>query len=213
VYLIQSAMVPLDRVNDIVDAQVGAGTGAAESAAPGDQGPPPAMPVPADQTNSQVVDALVADLKAEVAQRHAALAAEVTMVHETQQAQQQELLARLAADRALRDLQQATLAFVAARLVRRELAQVQKLALKHERLPERLGTYYQRFVTESCAELQPLWHRMRPDGEGLLRTVLESWATQAQADCLHAIGNGGLETMAVGREAALVQRLWEGCHA
>jgi hypothetical protein len=58
-----------------------------------------------------------------------------------------------------------------------------------------------------------LLHRIHPDGEGLLRTLLESWATAAQADCLHALENGGLETMAVGREAALMQRLGEVWHA
>jgi HK97 family phage portal protein len=217
VYLIQGAMVPLDRVNDIVDAQVGAGTGAAESAAPGDQGSPPATPAPADQTNSQVVDALVADLKAEVAQRNAAFTTELTQhqaaLLEAQQTHQAALVARLASDQAIRAVQQGTLALVAARFVRRELAQLKKWAAAPDELPTRLATFYQRVVPETCAELQPLLRHWRPDGEAALRTTLEGWATAAQADTCHALGNGGVESLAVGREEALTQRLWEACHA
>jgi hypothetical protein len=237
VYLVQGAMVPLDRLDDIVDKQV------APDPAPVASKP---QPTPNEETNAARVQAIVDDLKADVARGNEALAVELaalrqaegtdptqaavaridalaadleTQIRATARATEETILEGLGTDHVLRDWQQATIAMVAARLVRRELARLKQATGDVESAPAKLDRFYTRFSADGLDELRPWLHRLRSDPplDGAVKVALDGWATAAREQCTAALLNGGLEHLAhgwaVGREDALTRLLLEAIHA
>jgi HK97 family phage portal protein len=199
-YLVQGAMVPLDRLDDLIDARIEKAsqtdtltpTAAAEptpdvtpEAAPGrallpaapEPAPPLALPpAPAPEAESvrSVLETLVAEFRAE---------SRATGV-----------------------------SVVAGRLVRKELAQLRKRIADPTAAVMRLEKFYRRFVVEGAAELTP-WC---PNPE-TRANVLTAWADAAMRTCVVAVQmEGGLATLTRAwerdREADLRQLLLEVTH-
>jgi 23S rRNA pseudoU1915 N3-methylase RlmH len=124
--------------------------------------------------------------------------------------------ARLSTAHDLRAWQEATIAMVVGRLVRRELAHARKLASDPERASERLAAFYLRWTEDGLAELRPWLLRLSPEpalGERV-GAMLDRWSTAAQAQCTKALGGAhGLDEVVrrweIEREASLTVALME----
>jgi HK97 family phage portal protein len=205
-YLVQGAMVPLDRLDDLVDAQVRPPPAPVPPPPAEEPGPPP-EPAADDDRLLRVVE----ELRAEFVRRTAALPAALVAAlppappavlaapPDAPAAAVQALVADLRAE------SRATmLGVVAGKLVRREVAQLRKRAADPTAAIQRLEKFYQRFVGEGAAELTP-WV---PNPAA----VLTPWADAAMRSCVAAVQlPGGLETLlgawARDREADLRQLL------
>jgi len=196
-YLVQGAMVPLDRLDDLIDARIEkasqtdtltptSGTeptpDATPEAAPGRALPPAPEPVP---------PALLA-APAPVPEAESVRTVLETLVRE------------------FRAESRATgVSVVAGRLVRKECAQLRKRIADPTAAVMRLEKFYRRFVVEGAAELTP-WLPNPETRAG----VLAAWADAAMRTCVVAVQmEGGLATLSRAwerdREAELRQMLLE----
>jgi hypothetical protein len=189
-YLVQGAMVPLGRLNDLVDAQV----------RPPPTTPPPAPPEPDDDEEddeeedtaaedarmARVVGKIVEDLRAEVVRRTEALA--------TLPAAVVAALPPAPEPGPAVDWREATFALLAGKLVRRELAQLRKREADPTAAAARLEAFYQRFVGDALAELRPWLGRLpEPErAEAAAAHVIAVWADEAMQACVAALQHGGL---------------------
>jgi HK97 family phage portal protein len=130
------------------------------------------------------------------------------------------LVARMATELDLRAWQEATLAMIAGRLVRRELAQAKKLASDPTRATDRLATFYLRWVEDAMAELRPWLLRISSEAAvtGHVATMLGAWSAAAQQQCTTALGGAhGLDEVVrrweVEREASMTAGLMEAINA
>jgi HK97 family phage portal protein len=209
-YLVQGAMVPLARLDDLVDAQV--------------RPPPaPAPPEPdedeeADEDDAEadedeearmvrVVGTIVEDLRAEVVRRTEALA--------TLPAAVVAALPPAPDPGPAVDWREATFALVAGKLVRRELAQLRKREADPTAAAARLEAFYRRFIGDALAELRPWLGRLpEPErAEAAAAHVIAVWADEAMQTCVAALQRGGLGEVirrwAIDREAGLTRALME----
>jgi HK97 family phage portal protein len=208
-YLVQGAMVPLARLNDLVDAQV--------------RPPPvPVSPEPApdeddeaddeaeaeDARMARVVGKVVDDLRAEFVRRTAPLetlpAAVVAALPPAPETPSSAV-----------DWRQATFALVAGKLVRRELAQLRKREADPTAAAARLEAFYRRFVGDALAELRPWLGRLpEPErAEAAAAHIIAVWADEAMQTCVVALQTGGLGDVIrrweIDREAGLTRALME----
>src|SRR4029453_15669978 len=205
-YLVQGAMVPLARLNDLVDAQV--------------RPPPaPAPPEPDDDDEDEdteaedarmarVVGKIVEDLRAEFVRRTAPLetlpAAVVAALPPAPEMPSSSV-----------DWREATFALVAGKLVRRELAQLRKREADPTAAAARLEAFYQRLVGDAPADLRPRPGRLpEPErAEAAAAHVIAVWADEAMQTCVAALQQGGLGDVirrwAIDREAGLTRALME----
>jgi hypothetical protein len=200
-------MVPLARLNDLVDAQV--------------RPPPtPAPPEPAapaedqadaaeeDARMARVVGKIVDDLRGEVVRRTEALAslpaAVVAALPPAPEVPSSSV-----------DWREATFTLVAGKLVRRELAQLRKREADPTAAVARLEAFYGRFVGDALAELRPWLGRLpEPErAEAAAAHVIAVWADEAMQTCVAALQQGGLGDVirrwAIDREAGLTRALME----
>jgi HK97 family phage portal protein len=209
-YLVQGAMVPLARLNDLVDAQVR---------------PPPAPVRPDDDDDededneeeedtegeearmARVVGKIVDDLRAEVVRRTEALA--------TLPAAVVAALPPGPEPGPTVDWREATFALVAGKLVRRELAQLRKREADPTAAVARLERFYRRFIGDALAELRP-WLGRLPESEraeAAAAHVIAVWADEAMQTCVAALQQGGLGDVIrrweIDREAGLTRALME----
>jgi HK97 family phage portal protein len=209
VYLVPANMIPADRVDDVIDAQVRPPAPPVAPEAPAEEDEPeeeaasvrvarivevlrqeiaahrppmPALPAPLEPAAIVEPVAVILDqMRAEVAERADGTAEAIAAAAAT-------IAAGLARDDDLRAWRQATLGMIAGRVVRRELAQVRKLATDPERASERLAAFYARLVEDTTRSLRDLPEPIR----GRLGPCLEQWASDAQADALASLADGGL---------------------
>src|SRR4029453_7500330 len=206
-YLVQGAMVPLARLNDLVDAQVR---------------PPPAPSPPEpdaddeeeeapdaeDARMARVVGKIVEDLRADFVRRTDALdtlpAAVVAALPPAPEMPSSSV-----------DWREATFTLVAGKLVRRELAQLRKREADPTAAVARLEAFYRRFVGDALAELRPWLGRLpEPErAEAAAAHVIAVWADEAMQTCVAALQQGGLGDVirrwAIDREAGLTRALME----
>jgi HK97 family phage portal protein len=205
-YLVQGAMVPLARLDDLVDAQV--------------RPPPAPAPLEPDEDDedeedeedkeariARVVGKIVEDLRAEVVQRTEALT--------TLPAAVVAALPPAPEPGPTVDWREATFALVAGKLVRRELAQLRKREADPTAAAARLEAFYQRFVGDALAELRPWLGRLSEAerAEAAAAHVIAVWADEAMQTCVAALQQGGLGDVirrwAIDREAGLTRALME----
>lgn len=95
--------------------------------------------------------------------------------------------------RALLEWQYATIAFLVARMVRREVAFAKKLGADPDRADERIDAFHLRFQADALDDLRPWLTRA---GTGVadkpIGPAIESWATAARRECLEALVSGTL---------------------
>jgi HK97 family phage portal protein len=207
-YLVQGAMVPLARLDDLVDAQVRPPPAPAppEPAAP--EAPDDAEAEDEDARMARVVGKVVDDLRAEFVRRTAPLetlpAAVVAALPPAPEAPSSSV-----------DWRQATFALVAGKLVRRELAQLRKREADPTAAVARLEAFYRRFVGDALAELRPWLGRLpEPErAEAAAAHVIAVWADEAMQTCVAALQAGGLGDVIrrweIDREAGLTRALME----
>jgi HK97 family phage portal protein len=221
-YLVQGAMVPLDRLDDLVDKQV---------APPPAPAAPPANDSeakPADEDEEKaaaaslrLVGKLVADLRAEVADRTAALPAAIVAalppappppaeppdirpeVLAVMQAITTELTTTITQHRCqppptaaedLRAWREATFASLAGRFTRRELAQLRRRELDPMEVLPKLEAFYRRFVGDGLAELRPWLLRLSAPEvrEAAVTRALTAWAEAAMGTLAAAVEDQSL---------------------
>jgi HK97 family phage portal protein len=235
--MVQAAMIPLDRLDEVVDAQI---RPAPTPAAASDDG-----------ESDRALTALVDDLKADVAKRLGVTTDEVVSALKGLQAAQaarsaetntpiagvtsDELHGALAAlqgtlaatlsdslstDAALRAWQEATIASVTAGIVRRELKQLQRRAVDPAHDLERLRAFYRRLVQDGAAELHPWLARLRADLNGATETraadLMREWSTEGLTEATQALTAGTVDDLirrwAIERPPLLCRRVMEAVH-
>ena len=142
-YLVQGAMVPIDRLDDLIDDRIS--RSAVVESVDGEVVPPKQLPAPDDGEADRVAK-LAADLRAESRGQ--------------------------------------MLGVLAAKLARREIAQLRKRVADPTAAVERLEKFYRRFVTEGAGELAPWIVRPIP--------VMTECAGRAMAACVAAVQSGTL---------------------
>jgi hypothetical protein len=178
-------MVPLARLDDLVDAQV--------------RPPPtPILPEPDEDDEDEedeedeearmarVVGKIVEDLRAEVVRRTEALATlPAAVVAALPPAPEPEPTV---------DWREATFALLAGKLVRRELVQLRKRQANPTAAVARLEAFYRRFVGDALAELRPWLGRLPAveAAEAAAAQVITGWADEAMQMCVAALQQGGL---------------------
>jgi len=117
----------------------------------------------------------------------------------------EEIKARLATDAELRRVQRAAVAIATVGLVRREIANVKKLA-KDPTRAEGLTEFYERIRDDGVENLAPL------GAEDAVRARLDQWAEGAMRECAAAITEGTIGDLAtrwIGRHEAMTNGLME----
>jgi HK97 family phage portal protein len=225
IYLIPQNMIPADQADALIDA---------------DPPPPPALepaPVDDDDDDDDRTLAALGELREQIdrlalpapipdpPQKDAELAARLGQrIEESEQRIREridaagkpagELAERLATDRQLREWQQAIIATIAGRLVRREL----KAVGNPKRPAERLAAFYARFAADGVSELRPWLLRVSPDPALAARVeaLLSAWAVDARRECEEALRAGSLDVIhrrwEVDREESLTTVLMEAIH-
>ena len=209
-YLVQGAMVPLARLDELVDKQV--------APPPAPVVAPPAEPDESDEADDEdartarVIEKLVADLRVEFDRRTEAIPAAVVAALPPAP---DPLPARIALDAEFQDWREATFALIAGKLVRRELAQLRKREADPEAAAVKLKAFYDRFIGDGLAELRP-WLIRLPDAEGRAapaEALLTAWAAEAVQTCTTALAAQGLADVIrrweIDREAGLTRALLE----
>lgn len=200
IYLIPQNMIPADQAD-----QLGA------PPMPPQPSPPPAPRSLLDPPTAEaIIEPIVERLGKLVQRTHEEIAAT--------RAAAAEIAERLASEQQLRDWQEATLAMLAGRIVRRELAVVRKIADDPDRGQDRLATFYRRFIPQSMTDLRPWLLRFSPDATllAMAEEKLSGWAARAIAQCAEALTTDGLVALVhsweIEREAALTALLMEVLH-
>ena len=189
--LIQGAMVPLKRLDDLVDKQV--------APDPVPVAAPPAEPPTEEDEEARVarvIEKLMADLRAEFDRRTEAIPAAVVAALPPAPEPVP------TPDPEFQAWREATFALIAGKLVRRELAQLRKREADPSAAAVKLEAFYRRFIGDALAELRP-WLVRLPDVETrteAVELVLSHWAEEAMHTCRTALAT---------HELADVVRRWE----
>jgi HK97 family phage portal protein len=172
-HVVQGAMVPLARLDDLIDRRV--------TAPPGPAPPEAEAEDEAEDAAAQMERVLwpaLEELRAELVRRTAGL--------ETLPAAVVAALPPPPAPTPQDDPRRLMVAFVAGKLVRREVAQLKKRAADPTAAAMRLERFYRRFLTEGVAELHP-WL-----SEAVATRHLTAWVEAAVAEWAPALAEGTL---------------------